>query len=67
MSAPTEEFDPRTLTPDQLEVGIANALKVRDFQAVEGFLLLLAVKDPHRCEALRTTLLAVLDAMRGAR
>lgn len=67
MSTPATEFDPSKLTPDQLEVGIANALKARDFQAVEGFMLLLAIKDPHRCDALRTTLLAVLHAMRGAR
>lgn len=67
MSAPEEEFDPSRLTADQLEVGIANALHVRDFQAVEGFMLLLALKDPHRCDDLRQTLLAVLHALRGVR
>jgi hypothetical protein len=67
VSAPAAEFDPRTLTPDQLEAGIENALKARDFQAVEGFMLLLALKDPHRAAALRDSMLAVLHALRGAR
>lgn len=67
MSAPAQEFDVSTLTPDQLEVGIANALKARDFQAVEGFMLLMALKDPHRAGDLRDTMLAVLRLARGAR
>jgi hypothetical protein len=46
----------RALTPDQLEACVHRALKARDIQAVEGYLLLMALKDPHRAQDLIDTL-----------
>jgi hypothetical protein len=43
-------------TPAQLEAGISNALTARDFKAVEAFLTLLALKDPHRAQVVYDTL-----------
>lgn len=49
--APLPDF-----TADQLEGGIRNAIAARDFKAVEEFLTLLAVKDPHRAQLVYDTL-----------
>lgn len=45
-------------TPDQIEHGIACAVKERLFDVIPGLLELLAVQDPARAQA-------VLDALRG--
>lgn len=65
MSTPANGIDLNALTADQLEVGVHNALAAHDVQAVEGFLLLMALKDPHRAERIRTDLLAALAIARG--
>lgn len=67
MSTPANEVDLSALTADQLEVGIHNALKARDVQAVYGFLLLMAVKDPYRADEIRSTLMVGLRLARGVR
>lgn len=51
----TTDAELRALTPDQLEACVTRALALRDFQAVEGYLLLMAVKDPHRAADLVET------------
>ena len=40
--------DPADWTSDQLSEGISAALKDRDFLAVQGFMTLMAVRDPDR-------------------
>lgn len=67
MTAPDSEIDVRALTADQLEVGIHNALKARNVQAVHDFLLLMAVKDPRRADLIRSTLLVGIELAREAR
>jgi hypothetical protein len=54
------------LTPDQLEAGIHAALKAHDVEAVYGYLMLLALKDPNRAEEIRQTLKAALAVARTA-
>lgn len=48
----TTDAELRALTPDQLETCVHRALEPRDFQAVEGYLLLMALKDPHRAQTI---------------
>lgn len=48
------------LTPDVLETIVHAALKAHDLKGVEAALMLMAVRDPYRCEQLRDTLLAAL-------
>ncbi|MDX3661273.1 hypothetical protein PV646_28545 [Streptomyces sp. ID05-26A] len=43
-------------TADQLEGGIVNALQAANFQAVNDFLLLLALKDPQRAQLVLDTI-----------
>lgn len=52
----TTDAELHALTPDQLEKCIHRALKARDVQAVEGYLLLMALKDPGRAQYLMDTL-----------
>jgi hypothetical protein len=52
----TTDAELRALTPDQLEKCVHRALKARDVQAVEGYLQLMALKDPHRAQDLIDTL-----------
>lgn len=52
----TTDAELRALTPDQLEKCVHRALEARDIQAVEGYLMLMAVKDPHRAAAIVDTL-----------
>lgn len=52
----TTDAELRALTPDQLEKCVHRALQARDVQAVEGYLLLMALKDPHRAQDLMDTL-----------
>ncbi|WP_086853374.1 hypothetical protein [Amycolatopsis kentuckyensis] len=52
----TTDAELRALTPDQLEKCIHRALEARDVQAVEGYLLLMALKDPRRAQDLIDTL-----------
>ena len=52
----TTDAELRALTPDQLEACIHRALERHDVQAVEGYLLLMALKDPHRAQDLIDTL-----------
>lgn len=51
----TTDAELRALTPDQLEKCVHRALKAGDVQAVEGYLLLMALKDPHRAQDLIDT------------
>jgi hypothetical protein len=37
-------------TPDQVMAGIAAAIQARDWEAVEGLLKILAVKDPFQAQ-----------------
>lgn len=67
MNAPSEDIDLTALTAGQLEAGIHNALQAHDVQAVYGYLLLLAVKDPYRADEIRSTLLVCLRLARGVR
>jgi hypothetical protein len=53
----SDTFDP---TPDQIVAGINQALADRELAIVPGLIRLLAVKDPHRAQA-------VLDAIEIAR
>ena len=46
----TTDEELRALTPDQLEACATRALELRDFKAVEGYLLLMALKDPRRAQ-----------------
>jgi hypothetical protein len=43
------------LTPDQLSTCIVRAIEVRDFKAVEGYLHLLALKEPARAQDILDT------------
>lgn len=52
----TTDAELRALTPDQLEKCVHRALQARDVQAVEGYLLLMALKDPGRAQLLMDTL-----------
>lgn len=52
----TTDAELRALTPDQLEKCVHRALEARDVQAVEGYLLLMTLKDPHRAQHLVDTL-----------
>ena len=54
-------------TPAQIEEGIANALKARDFPAVVSLLKMLACRDPHRAKVVYESMTAVLDIMSAAR
>lgn len=38
------------LTPDQVMAGIGRAIEARDWEAVEGLLKILAVKDPWQAQ-----------------
>lgn len=40
-----------TLTTDQVTAGISRAIQARDWQAVEGLMKILAVKDPRKAQA----------------
>ena len=52
----TTDAELRALTPDQLEACIHRALERHDVQAVEGYLLLMALKDPGRAQNLMDTM-----------
>ena len=54
-------------TPAQIEEGIANALKARDFPAVVSLLKMLALRDPHRAKVVYESMTTVLDIMSAAR
>lgn len=43
-------------TAEQIEQGIANAIGDREFGVVPSLIKLLAVKDPHRAQAVLDTL-----------
>lgn len=45
-------------TPDQIEQGIASAVRDREFNVIPGLIKLLALKDPVRAQD-------VLDQLRG--
>ena len=53
-------------TPAQIEEGIANALKARDFPAVVSLLKMLALRDPHRAQVVYDSMTTVLDIMSAA-
>ncbi len=52
----TTDAELQALTPDQLEACIHRALQAHDVQAVEGYLLLMTLKDPHRAADLVETM-----------
>lgn len=52
----TTDEELRALTPDQLEACVLRALEARDVQAVEGYLLLMALKDSGRAQLLMDTM-----------
>jgi hypothetical protein len=52
----TTDAELRALTPDQLEKCVHRALEAHDVEAVEGYLLLMALKDPHRAADIVETL-----------
>jgi hypothetical protein len=52
----TTNAELRALTPDQLEKCVHRALEAHDVEAVEGYLLLMALKDPHRAADIVETL-----------
>ena len=54
-------------TPAQIEQGIAEALKGRDFPAVVPLLKMLACRDPYRAKVVYESMTAVLDIMSAAR
>lgn len=59
----------RAYTADQLEAGIANALKARDMQAAVDMLKVLCGVDMKRALAVHETMLAglvVADVLRGS-
>ena len=53
-------------TPAQIEEGIAEALKARDFPAVVSLLKMLALRDPHRAKVVYESMTTVLDIMSAA-
>ena len=53
--------DPREWTADQLMTLIAEALEVRDLEAVPHLIALLAFKDPRLAETVHGSMLAVLS------
>lgn len=58
--------DPREWTPEQITEGIASAIRDRNFRAVEGLLMLLALKDGYEAERMYETLkVAVALAQAG--
>jgi hypothetical protein len=59
--------DVRQYTPAQIEEGIAEALKARDFPAVISLLKMLAFRDPHRAQVVYESMTTVLDIMSAAR
>ena len=59
--------DVRQYTADQIEAGIAEAVKARDFPAVVSLLRMLACRDPHRAGVMYEAVTAVLDIMSAAR
>lgn len=63
----TTDAELRALAPDQLEACVHRALEARDFEAVEGYLLLLALKDPDRAADLIATLKVGLRLAKRAR
>ena len=54
-------------TPAQIEEGIANALKARDFPAVVSLLKMLALRDPYRAQVVYDSMTWALDMMSAAR
>lgn len=52
----TTDAELRALTPNQLEACVHRALEAHDVEAVEGYLLLMALKDPHRAADLIATI-----------
>ena len=54
-------------TATQIEEGIAEALKARDFPAVVSLLKMLACRDPYRAEVVYGAMTAVLDVKSAAR
>lgn len=52
---------PDGLTPDVLEAIILRAMEDRDFHAVKDALTVMAVRDPHRAEAIHGTIMAGLE------
>lgn len=69
MSVPLSPSDPPRYTADQLEIGIANALKAHDMQAVVDILTVLCSVDMDRALAVHETMLAgmfVADVLRGS-
>lgn len=60
MSADADAPDFRTwiasLTTEQVEAGIAKAIRKHDWQAVEGLIRILVIKDPERAQAVYDTL-----------
>ncbi|WP_432846008.1 hypothetical protein ACQPXB_36045 [Amycolatopsis sp. CA-161197] len=48
----------REFTPDQIEHGIACAVKERNFEVIPSLVELLAIQDPRRAQT-------VLDALHG--
>jgi len=53
--------DVRQYAPGQIEAGIAEAIRARDFPAVVSLLKMLATVDPHRAGVVYGAMLAVLD------
>jgi len=53
--------DVRQYAPGEIEAGIADAIRARDFPAVVSLLKMLAVRDPHRAGVVYGAMLAVLD------
>lgn len=45
-----------SLTAERIEAGIASAIQKRDWQAVEGLIKILAIKDPERAQTVYDTL-----------
>ena len=54
-------------TAAQIEEGIAEALKARDFPAVVSLLKMLACRDPFRAEVVYGAMTAFLDIKSAAR
>lgn len=53
-------------TADQIEQGIASAIKAHDFPAVVSLLKMLAVRDPRRAEVVYEAMKAVLPSGNAA-
>jgi hypothetical protein len=59
--------DVQQYTATQIEEGIAEALKARDFPAVISLLKMLAFRDPRRAKVVYESMTTVLDIMSAAR